>query len=145
MPNIVDIGMPSAAGSLYFMIISIKKTKPHEAKKLIKMMWEAGGQNNYVTNIIVVDADVDVHNLQKVFWAMSVHFRPEYDVMVSEVGVADPEKPSTFPRGLGAKMGIDATTKMDEEGLKRKMPDLVKMDPEVIAKVDQHWVSDGLK
>ncbi len=145
MPNIIDMNLTKESGSLYFMIISIKKTRPHEAKELIKKMWAGKGQNAYVTNIVVVDHDVDVQNLDRVFWAISTHMRPEHDVLVSQAGMADLEKPSTFPRGIGARMGLDATTKRHEEGLEREMPDFVVMDEAVMKKVEKHWKDDGFK
>jgi len=145
MPNIVDMNLTRESGSLYFMIISMRKTRPKEARELIQQMWAAKGQTTYVTNIVVVDHDVDVHNLKNVFWAISTHMRPERDVLVSEVGSADLEKPSTFPRGIGARMGLDATTKMYEEGLEREGPDRIIMDEAVMERVETYWETDGFK
>ncbi len=142
IPGIVDIGVPGSSGSR-FMVISINKTRPHEAQKLIRTMWGACGRRAEATAIIVVDGDVDVHSLQKVFWAWSVHVRPELDVMVSEVETPDSEESDALRPYPGARIGIDATTKMEAEGLKRPMPDRVVMDPDVVAKVDEHWETDG--
>ncbi len=99
----------------------------------IGAFWEACGPDFPASPILVVDADIDVRRLQQVFWAWSIHARPETDVMVSGTGAGD----------SGARMGIDATTKTEAEGLKRPMPDRVVMDPEVVAKVDEHWEADG--
>jgi len=59
--------------------------------------------------------------------------------------MADMEKPSTFPRGVGAKMGLDATTKWPEEGLKRPMPDKVRMDEGIDRRVEKNWKAYGFK
>ena len=142
IPAIVDIGVPGSSGSR-FMVISINKTRPREAQELIRTLWGACGRRAEATAIIVVDGDVDVHSLQKVFWAWAVHVRPDLDVLVSEVETPDPEVSDALRPYPGARMGIDATTKTDAEGLKRPMPDRVVMDPDVVAKVDEHWETDG--
>ncbi len=49
--------------------------------------------------------------------AISLHFRPDWDLMITPRGMADMEKPSTYPRGVGARMGMDATTKLPAERL----------------------------
>lgn len=142
LPSIVDISVP-ASSEARCMVVSINKTRPHEARRLIRALWEACGRRAQAALIIVVDAAVDVHSLQKVFWAWSVHARPDLDVMVGEADTADPEQSSPVARRAGARMGIDATTKTEAEGLRRPMPDLVVMDPDVVARVDEHWEADG--
>lgn len=145
MPGIVDMNLTRESGTLYMMIIALNKTRPNEAKDLIRAMWNFKGQNSFITNIIIVDGDIDVKNLGQVIWAWSIHVRPELDVIVSDVGEVDLERPSTYPRGIGARMGIDATTKSAEEGYKREMPDVVKMDEKVEKMVDKLWTDYGFK
>lgn len=144
-PNIVDFNLTRESGTLYTMIIALDKKKPNEARELIESMWKSKGQTSYITNIIVVDGDVNVQDLGQVIWAWSCHCRPENDVIISPVGDVDLERPSTYPRGVGARMGIDATTKSAEEGYGREMPDVVKMDEEVDKKVDELWKEYGFK
>lgn len=144
-PGVVDINLTRESGTLYTQIISLDKNRPYEAQELMHMIWSASPQSPYVTNIIVVDGDIDVQNLSQVFWAMSVNFRPEQDLTITPVGMADMEKPCTYPRGTGARLGIDATTKWPEEGLVRGMPDKVKMDEKIMAQVEQKWESLGFK
>jgi 4-hydroxy-3-polyprenylbenzoate decarboxylase len=43
--------------------------------------------------------------------------------------------------GVGSKMGFDATRKLAGEGFKREWPPLIKMDPDVTAKIDKIWSS----
>lgn len=144
-PGLVDFNMTVESGTLYTMIVSLKKSRPYEAQELMHFLWSAAPQNTYVTNLVVVDHDIDIHDLGQVLWAVSVHFRPEHDLMVTPRGMADMEKPSTYPRGVGAKMGIDATTKWAEEGLERPMPDRIVMDEEVTRKVERQWKAYGFE
>ena len=45
---------------------------------------------------------------------------------------------------LGSKMGIDATQKTREEGYKREIQQLVKVDDKTKELVDSKWSSYGL-
>ena len=143
MPDIVDINATSESGSLYTMIISLRKTKPYQAQEVMHFIWSIAPQNTYITNLVVVDEDIDVHNLSSVLWAVSMHFRPERDLMLTPVGMADMEKPGACPRGSGAKMGIDATRKWKEEDYSREAPELAVMDPEIEKKVERLWAHYG--
>jgi 4-hydroxy-3-polyprenylbenzoate decarboxylase len=142
-PGIADFNMTVESGTLYTMIVSLKKTRPYEAQDLMHFLWSAAPQNTFITNLIVVDDDIDIHDLGQVLWAVSTHFRPDQDLLITPKGMADPEKPSTYPRGVGAKMGIDATTKWPEEGLLRPMPERVTMDEEVARRVERRWHEYG--
>jgi 4-hydroxy-3-polyprenylbenzoate decarboxylase len=41
-------------------------------------------------------------------------------------------------------MGVDATKKLPSEGFTRRWPDVLKMSPEVKARVDELWKKAGL-
>ncbi len=144
-PGVRDFNLTVESGTLYTMIVSMEKTRPYEAQELMHFIWSVTPQNTYITNLIVVDSDIDIHDLGRVIWAVSIHSRPDQDVMITPKGMADMEKPSTYPRGVGAKMGIDATTKWPEEGLERPMADLVEMDEEVRKKVERLWKNYGFR
>jgi 4-hydroxy-3-polyprenylbenzoate decarboxylase len=144
LPSLVDLNMGLLiAGFPYTVIMSIDKARPYHAQEMMHLMWASSPQSAYITNIIVVDGDVDVNNLDQVVHAMSMHFRPDQDLMITPRGMADLEKPSTYPRGVGARMGIDATTKLTAEGLERPMPDPVVMDEAITRKVEQKWREYG--
>jgi len=144
-PGVKDFNLTVESGTLYTMIASLDKTRPFEAQELMHFIWSVVPQNTFITNLIVVDADIDIHDLGRVLWAVSLHLRPDLDVMITPRGMADTEKPSTYPRGVGAKMGLDATTKWPEEGLERPMPELVRMDPEVEQRVNRLWRDYGFR
>lgn len=144
-PGVVDLNLTRESGTLYTHIVSFNKTRPYEAQELMHFIWAMSPQSPFITTIIVVDGDIDVQDLSKVFWAISLNFRPEHDLTITPVGLADMERPCTYPRGVGARMGIDATTKTPEEGHIRKMPDLVTMDPNVTALIERQWKEYGFK
>ncbi len=46
--------------------------------------------------------------------------------------------------GFGGKLGVDATRKWKEEGFTREWPEVLKMPPALIARVDDLWKELGL-
>ncbi len=142
--EVVDMNMAHEGASLYLMIVSIKKQRPNQAREFIEGVWKRKGQAEFITNIIVVDEDIDVHNLSEVMWAFALNVRADRDVMISTRREQDLEHPGLSPRWEGARLGIDATRKWKEEGYDRERPDLVVMDEKVMEKVLAHWREDGL-
>jgi len=93
--------------------------------------------------IVVVDHDVDVHNLREVTWKAFNHIDPERDIQFTLGPVDQLEHASRLPN-FGSKMGVDATHKWPSEGFTRPWPDEITMDPEVKKKIDTLWTSLGL-
>jgi 4-hydroxy-3-polyprenylbenzoate decarboxylase len=142
--GLADLNMAKEGASLYLMIASIKKDRPHHARDIVERLWAQKGQAEFVTNIIVVDDDIDVNNLSEVMWAFSLNVRADQDLMISNRVEQDLEHPGLSPRGEGARLGIDATRKWKEENYTRDRPDLVTMDEGVMEKVLANWKTDGL-
>lgn len=146
--GLTDLNLTVESGTLYTLIVSIDKKRPNQARDIVKMVQVMGmmvPQMAYLTTVIVVDSDVDVRDLSAVLWAYSNNVRPEVDIMITDKEIADLEKPSTTPRGKGAKVGIDATRKWLDEGMDREMPGLAVMDEAVDKKVERNWKNYGFK
>jgi len=142
--EIVDMNMAREGASLYLMIVSIKKERPYQAREIIEKIWKQKGQAEFVSNVIVVDHDIDVHNLSEVMWAFSLNVRADQDLMISDRREQDLEHPGLSPRGEGARLGMDATRKWKEENYSRERPDIIIMDEQVMNRVREYWKSDGL-
>jgi 4-hydroxy-3-polyprenylbenzoate decarboxylase len=93
--------------------------------------------------IVVVDQDVDVHNLSEVAWKALNHIDPERDIEFVHGPLDILDHASRLP-GYGSKMGIDATRKWKGEGFDREWPDEIRMSPEIKAIVDKKWFDLGL-
>src|SRR5205823_2152199 len=93
--------------------------------------------------IVVVDNDVDVHNLREVVWKAFNHIDPERDIQFVLGPVDQLEHASRLPN-FGSKMGVDSTRKWPSEGFARPWPDEIVMDEETKRKVDAMWESLGL-
>jgi 4-hydroxy-3-polyprenylbenzoate decarboxylase len=93
--------------------------------------------------IVVVDADVDVHNTSDVLFRMGANVDPRRDITMVDgpVDALDHAAPALC---AGSKMGIDATSKIDGEGLIRPWPQILKMDEKIKAMVDANWKNYGI-
>ena len=142
MPEVVDMHLPAEGIFHNLLIVAIRKSYPGHARKVMNAIWGLPGAM-FSKCIVVVDHDVDVHNLREVAWKAFNHIDPERDIQFTLGPVDQLEHASRLP-SFGSKMGVDATTKWPSEGFTRPWPDEIKMDPEVKKKVDALWGSLNL-
>jgi 4-hydroxy-3-polyprenylbenzoate decarboxylase len=137
-PEIVDINLPVEGGFHSLAIVSIKKRYPGQAKKVMYSLWGLG-MLSLTKIIVVVDEDINPHNLGEVIWAISTRFDPARDLVVLPPSPTDALDHSAYIQSLAGKLGIDATKKLKEEGYTREWPEPVEMTEEVKKKVDSIW------
>ena len=137
MPEVVDMHMPAEGVFHNLLVIAIRKSYPGHARKVMNAIWGLPGAM-FSKCIVVVDHDVDVHNLREVAWKAFNHIDPERDIQFTLGPVDQLEHASRLP-SFGSKMGVDATAKWPSEGFTRPWPDEIKMDPAVKKKVDGMW------
>jgi 4-hydroxy-3-polyprenylbenzoate decarboxylase len=142
MPEVVDMHLPAEGIFHNLMIVSIRKSYPGQARKVMNAVWGLPGAM-FTKCIVVVDEDVDVHNLREVAWKAFNHIDPERDIQFTLGPVDQLEHASRLPN-LGSKMGVDATRKLPSEGFARPWPDEIKMDSETRKRIDAVWPSLGL-
>jgi len=133
-PEIVDIALPAEGVFHNLVFVSIRKTYPMQAYKIMHGLWGMG-QMMFTKYMIVVDDDVDVHNTSDVLFRMCANTDPQRDSILTK-GPADVLDHAMSEVAMGGKMGIDATRKLPGEGFKRDWPPLIKMDPAVKARID---------
>jgi len=131
-PEIVDIALPAEGVFHNAVFVSIKKTYPMQAYKIMHGLWGMG-QMMFTKYIVVVDADVDVHNTSDVLFRLCANTDPQRDSLFTK-GPADVLDHATSEIAIGSKLGIDATKKLAGEGFKRNWPPIIKMDEAVKAK-----------
>ena len=142
MPEVVDMHMPAEGIFHNLMIVAIRKSYPGHARKVMNAIWGLPGAM-FTKCIVVVDHDVDVHNLREVVWKALNHIDPERDIQFTLGPVDQLEHASRLPN-FGSKMGVDSTRKWPSEGFARPWPDEIAMDEETKRKVDAMWESLGL-
>jgi 4-hydroxy-3-polyprenylbenzoate decarboxylase len=133
--EIVDMALPAEGVFHNLVIVSIKKRFPYHAMKVMHGLWGMG-QMMFTKIIVVVDEDVDVHNTSEVLFRLTANIDPGRDIVFTK-GPADVLDHATPVMGLGSKIGIDATHKMNGEANTRPWPPIIKMDDTVKKRVDQ--------
>ncbi len=141
-PEIKDINLPMEGVFHNCCIISIKKSYPGHAKKIIHGLW-GKGQMMFAKLLIVVDDDVDVQDLSYTAWRVLNNVDWKRDVVVADGPLDDLDHSANFPR-YGSKMGVDATRKTREEGMTREWPQELFMSDEMKKHVDSRWKEYGL-
>jgi 4-hydroxy-3-polyprenylbenzoate decarboxylase len=124
-------------------IISIKKRYPGQAKKVMMGLWGMG-QLSLTKFFVVVDEDVNVHDLNDVIWAITTRSDAARDTIIINNTPTDTLDPASPFVNLGSKLGIDATQKTREEGYQREIQELVKSDEATKKMVDSKWSSYGI-
>ncbi|HEX9677485.1 menaquinone biosynthesis decarboxylase [Nitrososphaera sp.] len=137
-PEIADFSMPGAGWFQGLAIISIKKSYPGQAKKVMMGLWGMG-QLALTKMFVVVDSDVNVHDMDDVIWAVTTRADPARDTVIVDNAPTDTLDPASPLVNLGSKMGIDATQKTREEGYLREIQRLAVADDETKALVDRRW------
>ena len=142
-PEVVDFSMPAAGWFQGMAIISIKKRYPGQAKKVMMGLWGMG-QLSLTKMFVVVDDDVNVHDMNDVIWAITTRADAARDTTIINNTPTDTLDPASPLVNLGSKLGIDATQKTKEEGYEREIQQQVKVDDETKNLVDSKWSSYGL-
>jgi 4-hydroxy-3-polyprenylbenzoate decarboxylase len=142
IPELVDIHLPVEAVFHNLMIVSIRKSYPGQARKVMNAIWSLG-QAMFTKCIIVVDEDCDVQNIGEVVLRVANNIDPERDIQFTLGPVDSLDHASRLPN-YGSKMGVDATRKWKAEGFERPWPAMIEMDRATKAKVDAMWAKLGL-
>ena len=132
--EIVDIALPAEGVFHNLVVVSIRKQFPYHAMKVMHGLWGMG-QMMFTKMIVVVDADVNVHDTQEVLFRLCANVDPQRDMVFSK-GPADVLDHAAPVVGCGSKVGIDATHKLSGEANCRTWPPIIQMDPAVKRRVD---------
>src|SRR5437660_1185253 len=143
LPEIVDVNLPVEGVFHNLMIVSIRKSYPGHARKVMNGIW-ALGQAMFTKCIVVVDEDVNVQDIGEVVLKVLNNIDPERDIQFTLGPVDSLDHASRLPN-FGSKMGIDATRKWPTEGFTRPWPDEILMDEKTKALVDKKWKDLGIE
>jgi 4-hydroxy-3-polyprenylbenzoate decarboxylase len=135
LPEIVDLHLPPEGLFINVAIVSIRKAYPDHPRKVMHSLWGLG-QMMFVRYLVVVDADVDPHDLKEVLYRVGLQADPERDFEVAH-GPVDQLSISNPVPNQGAKVGIDATRKGPEDGFPRPWPEEIRSDPATIAAIER--------
>ncbi len=112
VPEMKDMYIPAYGVAHNLTLISIKKTYPGQARKVMNSLWGAG-QMMFNKILVVADESTDIRSEESLFRILGDLKVPE-DLVFSEgpLDVLDHSAPVT---GYGSKLGIDLSGKMEGE------------------------------
>ena len=142
-PEIVDFWLPPEGCSYRIAVVSIRKSYAGHAKRVMMAVWSYLRQFMYTKWVIVVDDDIDARDWKDVMWAVSTRMDPARDITMVENTPIDYLDFASPEPGLGAKIGLDATTKIGPE-TSRTWGTRIRMADEIIERVTGKWDSYGL-
>ncbi|MEW6103463.1 MAG: menaquinone biosynthesis decarboxylase [bacterium] len=130
IPEIVDMNLPIEGVFHNLTIVSIKNEYPGTVRKVVSAIWGLG-QISGTKIIVIVDENIDVHNLSDVCWRVLSNIDPRRDIFFVD-GPLDILDHASYSFGYGSKMAIDGTKK-------ESYPDETIMNPEIETLVDKKW------
>jgi 4-hydroxy-3-polyprenylbenzoate decarboxylase len=144
VPEITDYNLPVEGGFHNLVIVAVKKSYPGHAKKVMNALWGLGHMMMLTRYIIVVDHDIDVHDMRAVAWYVLNNTDPSRDLVPMPGPVDDLDHSGSFTPSVGTKLGVDATRKRADEGYARVWPDDIEIDAKTKAVVSKRWREYGL-
>jgi 4-hydroxy-3-polyprenylbenzoate decarboxylase len=144
VPEIVDYNLPVEGGFHNLAIVAVRKSYPGQAKKVMSALWGLGHMMMLTRCLVVVDHDVDVHDVRGVAWFVLNNVDPGRDLVMMPGPVDDLDHAGSYEIAAGTKLGIDATRKRADEGYARDWPPEIRMDADTKARVTARWAEYGL-
>ena len=142
-PEIADFWLPPEGCSYRIAVVSIRKSYPGHAKRMMMGIWSFLRQFMYTKWVIVVDDDINARDWKDVMWAVSTRMDPVRDTVLMENTPIDYLDFASPESGLGGKIGLDATNKLPPE-TRRDWGRPIRMADEIITEVTRKWADYGL-
>jgi 2,5-furandicarboxylate decarboxylase 1 len=111
IPNVTGVHVPLSGTSSFTAFVSIKQSRPGEAKHAIPIVL---GVDHYLKLVVIVDDDIDVFDESEVLWAVATRMQADRDLVLISGSLGALLDPSADERGVTAKLGIDATRPFGE-------------------------------
>ncbi|MBD62132.1 menaquinone biosynthesis decarboxylase [bacterium] len=128
--EIKDMHFPAEGVFHNMLLVSIKKSYPGQARKVIHAIWGIG-LLSLTKFIVVVDEDVDVQNPSETTFHALSNIDPQRDI-VMDSGPVDVLDHASPVEGFGSKIGFDGTRKIKGESAIREWPEQVDIDQQKI-------------
>lgn len=141
LPEIVDMNLPWEGVFHNCLVVSIRKSYPQQAKKVMSAIWGLG-QMIFSKCVIVLDHDANIQDVREVAWRAFNNVDPKRDIVFTE-GPVDELDHSASQDFFGSKMGIDATRKDESEGMRRPWPEDMVMPASIKDLVSKRWKEYG--
>jgi 4-hydroxy-3-polyprenylbenzoate decarboxylase len=141
LPELIDYDLPMFGAARHWAMISIRKSYAGQARRVATIAWGLR-QLMFAKFVVIVDADVDVHDHNQVFAAMAANADPVRDVFTQQ-GSPDPLDVATPAGALGQRLAVDATVKLPAEQAGSRV-ESAKMSEATRQLVSDRWPEYGL-
>ncbi len=143
LPEIRDMHLPAAGAFHNLVILSMKKEYPGHPQKVMSAIWGTG-QIMFTKGIVVVDEDIDPHDLTEVLFRLTSNVDPKRDMLFTD-GPLDVLDHAADRFSYGSKVGVDATRKNKPwDGYPREWPRDLAFPEEILARIGKRWQDYGL-
>jgi len=142
LPEIRDMHLPAAGAFHNLVILAVKKEYPGHPQKVMNAIWGTG-QIMFTKGIVVVDEDIDPHDLPEVLFRLTSNVDPRRDMLFTE-GPLDALDHSADRFAFGSKVGIDATRKNKAfDGFTREWPRDLVFPEAILERINARWGDYG--
>ncbi|HJV91466.1 MAG TPA: menaquinone biosynthesis decarboxylase [Holophagaceae bacterium] len=142
LPEVRDMHLPAAGAFHNLVIVSMKKEYPGHAQKVMSAIWGTG-QIMFTKCVVVVDEDIDPHDLTEVLFRITSNVDPRRDMLFTD-GPLDVLDHASDRFAFGSKVGIDATRKNKPfDDYKREWPRDLTFPDEILGRIDRRWKEYG--
>ena len=142
IPEVRDMCMPAEGIFHNLMLISIRKSYPGHARKVMSAIWGLG-QAMFTKCIVVVDEDVDVQNVSEVAWRALNNIDPERDIQFT-MGPDRFARSREPPDQLRKQDGRRRDAQMARRRLHARLAGSAQNAAEVKSRVAEIWKKAGL-
>ncbi len=142
IPELVDWRLPFSGASRHVVFASIHKTFAQQARRVLHALW-ALPKISTAKMLVIVDEEVDLRDENSVWASVAAHMAPSRDLVLWD-GPADPLDHATAIRGVGRKLGIDATRKWSGEGDASRIAQPLRWTAEITQQLQTRWPEFGL-
>jgi len=139
--ELADFDLPLSGGARHLALLAIHKTYVGQARQVATAAWGLR-PFGFAKLLVIVDAEVDVHDAEEVRAAIVHEAHLERDAWL-QTAPPDPLDPTSLGGELGRRMAIDATRKIGIEGhaSRSRRADL---DRDLEKLVTDRWTQYGL-
>ena len=111
VPKVVGAWLPPEAANRMMTVVSIEQAYPGHATQALLVAGQCGASAYDGKLVVVVDEDIDIHDMNDVMWAIQTRCDPIRDVKIIDRAWSSRLNPATHPdhRGLNSRLLIDAT------------------------------------
>jgi 4-hydroxy-3-polyprenylbenzoate decarboxylase len=137
VPDVRGVWIPPEAGNRGLVVIQIKQRYPGHAKQAALVASQVAGAAYLGRYVIVVDEDIDLFNMDDIWWAMLSRCDPQRDIEFVHRAWSGPLDQAIVPeeRGLNSRAIMDATIPWE---WRDEFPPLV-VDPEQAKQTREQW------